>query len=216
MQIFLTGPTGSGKTFTIRLLMEIYNTFTINDGYCYTYITCGSTGHASVAIKGGMIHTTFKITQGTLHPLSIESIYLYRSLFKFVKVVIIDECSMIGVEMLSSIDSWLKQIIGNYQVPYRGLDIIFIGDLRQLPPVRATLIYKQKKQNIADPMLWRVLKFYGLGIVMRQEDRVFSWILTKTGDELRLNSDEQTLIKSRMFSKKQVNVLCLHGLRLFH
>lgn len=36
------------------------------------------------------------------------------------------------------------------------------GDLRQLPPVRATAIYKQPKQSIAGPMLWRQLKFYPL------------------------------------------------------
>ena len=114
MQIFLNGPAGSGKKITIRLLMEIYNRFTDNDGYCNAYITCGPTGNASVAINGGTIHTTFKITQGTLHPSSIENIYLYRSLFKFVNVVIIDECSMIVAEMLSSIDSRLKQITGNY------------------------------------------------------------------------------------------------------
>ena len=39
MQIFLTGPAGSGKLFTIRLLIEIYNRFTDSDGYCDAYIT---------------------------------------------------------------------------------------------------------------------------------------------------------------------------------
>ena len=48
--------------------MEIYNIFTDNDGYCNAYITCGSTGNASVAIDGATIHTPLKITQGTLHP----------------------------------------------------------------------------------------------------------------------------------------------------
>ena len=65
-------------------------------------------------------------------------------------------------------------------------------------------------------MLWRVLKFYELDQVMRQEDRVFSSILIKIGDELWLNSDEQTFIESIMFSKEEIKVLRLHGLRLFH
>ena len=129
---------------------------------------------------------------------------------RFEKVVIIDECSMIGAEMLPSIDSRLKQITENCQVPYGGLEIIFIRDLRQLPPVRATPIYKQKKQSIAGPILWRVLKFYELDQAMRQEDRVFSSILTKIGDELRLSSDEQTLIESRMFLKEEMKVLYPH------
>ena len=48
---------------------------------------------------------------------------------------------------------------------------------------------------------------------MRQEDRVLSSILTRIGDALRLNSDKQTIIESRMFSKGEVKVLCTHGLR---
>ena len=63
-------------------------------------------------------------------------------------------------------------------------------------------------------MLWRVLKFYELDQVMRQEDRVYTLIRTKIGDELQLNSDEQTLLESKMLSKEEV--LCPHGLRLFH
>ena len=66
MQIFLTGPAGSGTKFSIGLLMEIYNRFIDNDGYCNAYITCVLTTNESVAINGGTIQATFKITQGTL------------------------------------------------------------------------------------------------------------------------------------------------------
>ncbi|GFT80664.1 uncharacterized protein TNCV_2772851 [Trichonephila clavipes] len=37
---------------------------------------------------------------------------------------------------------------------FGGLDIILIGDLRILPPVRSTPIYKQPKQTIVGPILW--------------------------------------------------------------
>ncbi|GBP96340.1 hypothetical protein EVAR_95633_1 [Eumeta japonica] len=43
-----------------------------------------------------------------------------------------DECSMIGAQTLAKIDKRLKQMTGNHDVPYRGLDILMIGDLRQL------------------------------------------------------------------------------------
>lgn len=151
MQLFFTGPADSRKTFTNRLLMEIYNRYTNNDDYCNSYITCGSTGKASVAIDGSTIHTALKITQGRLLPLSIEQAHLCRSLFKFVKVLFIDECSMIGAELLYSIDSRLKQITDNFDITFGGLDIVFIGDLRQLPPVRATPIYKQKNNQLLGP-----------------------------------------------------------------
>jgi hypothetical protein len=60
---------------------------------------------------------------------------------------------MVVAELLNQIDSRLKQITGNFQDNFGGMDIIFIGDLRQLPPVRATPIYKAIKRRIAGPQL---------------------------------------------------------------
>jgi hypothetical protein len=138
-QIFFTGPAGYGKTFLIKLIMEIYNRFTDNDGFCNAYITCASTGKAAVAIDGTTIHTALKISLSKLLP-SIEVAQQYRTLFKYVQVILIDEISMVVAELLNRIDSRLKQITGNFQDNFGEMDIIFIGDLRQLPPVRATPI----------------------------------------------------------------------------
>lgn len=76
-QIFLTGPAGTGKTFVIRLIMEIYNRFTDNDGYCNAYITCASTGKAAVAINGTTVHTALRISLSKLLSLSSEMLQLY-------------------------------------------------------------------------------------------------------------------------------------------
>lgn len=131
LQLFLTGPAGCGKTFLIKLIMEICNRFTDTDGYCNAYLVCASTGKAAVAIGGTTVHTAFKITlSGFQTPLSNEVKGLHRSLFKFVKMILIDEISMIGAEMLERIE-----ITGNFDAAFGGLHIIFIGDLRQLPPV---------------------------------------------------------------------------------
>lgn len=105
LQIFFTGPAGCGKTFVIKLIMKIYNRFTDIDGYCNAYITCASTGKAAVAIDERTVHTALKISLSKLLPLSNEMAQLYRALFKFVKVIIIDEISMIGAELLSQIEA---------------------------------------------------------------------------------------------------------------
>ncbi len=152
LQIFFTGPAGSGKTFVIKLLMEIYNRFTNTDGYCNAYITCASTGKAAVAIDGSTVHTALKISLSKLLPLSLEVAQQYRALFKYIKVLIVDEVSMISAELLARIDSRLKQITGNFETNFGALDIILIGDLRQLPPVRGTPIYKQPKQRMVGPL----------------------------------------------------------------
>jgi Cdc6-like AAA superfamily ATPase len=90
LQVFFTGPAGCGKTFTIKLVMEIYNRYSDNNGYCNAYITCASTGKAAVAIDGSTVHTALKISLSRLLPLSTETANQYRTLFRYVKVLIID------------------------------------------------------------------------------------------------------------------------------
>lgn len=215
-QIFLTGPAGCGKTFVIRLIMEKYNRFTNTDGICDAYIACALTGKAAVAIDGTTVQIAFKITLSKLLPLSTEVAHQYRALFKFIKVIIIDEVSMISAELLGHIDSRLKQITGNFGTNFGGLDMILIGDLRQLPPVRATPIYKQRKQKIVGPILWRSLKFYALEEVMRQSNQLFSSIVTKIGNGEQLESHELELIQTRFCTVDEANTYCPRGIRLYN
>lgn len=141
LQIFFTGPAGCGKTFVIKFIFEIYNRFSNNDGFCNSFIASSSTGKAALAINGTTVLTALKISLYKLLPLSMETAQQYRCLFKYVNVLIIDEVSMIGTDLLNQINVRQKQITGNFDEPFGGLDAIFIGDLRQLPPVRATTIY---------------------------------------------------------------------------
>lgn len=122
---------------------------------------------------------------------------------------------MISAELLQQIDSRLKQITGNFQTNFGGVDIFLIGDLRQLPAVRATPIYKQIKQRLADPILWRNLDFFELKEVVRQSDHLFSSLLTKIGNGERLEEHELNLVESRFFSKEEAKSLCPDGIRLF-
>lgn len=210
----MTGPAGCGKTFVIHLLREIYNRFSITDGYCNAYLACASTGKSAVAIDGTTVHTAFKITIARTLPLSFEVAQQYRSLFKYISCILIDELSMISAELNEKVDSRLKQITST-DLPYGDKDVFLIGDLRQLPAVRATPIYKQTKTSMAGPTIWRGLKFYELSQVMRQTNSAFSQILTKIGNGDILDDQEIGLIESRFFTKEQVDELCPNGVRLF-
>ncbi|GFW21531.1 ATP-dependent DNA helicase [Trichonephila clavipes] len=110
--IYLTGPAGSGKTFVIKGIMEIYNRFSDTDGIFNAYIACASTGKAATAIGGSTVHSALSISLSRLMPLNIEKANQYRTLFKFVKVLIIDEISMVSAELLEQINARLKQITG--------------------------------------------------------------------------------------------------------
>ncbi|GFV64090.1 ATP-dependent DNA helicase [Trichonephila clavipes] len=99
---------------------------------------------------------------------------------------------------------------------FGGLDIISIGDLRQLPPVRSTPIYKLRNQTIVSPILGRHLKFYELNEVMRQANQQFSSMLTKIGNGEQLDETKIILIESRFCTVEEAElrktVWCAYGL----
>ncbi|GFT04278.1 ATP-dependent DNA helicase [Trichonephila clavipes] len=109
-----------------------------------------------------------------------------------------------------------KQITGNFQLHFGVLYIILIGDLRQLPPARSTPIYKQPKQTIVGPILWRNLKFYELNEVMRQANQQFSSILPEIGNGEQLDKMEIILIESRFRIVKKAELKCLQDMSLFN
>ncbi|GFT45769.1 HTH CENPB-type domain-containing protein [Trichonephila clavipes] len=90
------------------------------------------------------------------------------------------------------------------------------GDLRQLPPVRSTPIYKQPKQTIVGPILLRNLKFYERNEVMRQANQQFSSILTKIGNREELDEIKITLIVSRFCTVEEAELRCPQDIRLFN
>ncbi|GFT95615.1 ATP-dependent DNA helicase [Trichonephila clavipes] len=195
--------------------MEIYNLYTNYDGYCHEYITCASTGKAAVAISLMTVHTALKVSLSRLLPLHSETAQECGNLFKYIKVIIIDEISMITAQLLLKVDSRLKQITGNFQSNFGGLDITLI-DLRQIPPLCFTPIYKQPKQIIVGPILWRNLKFCELNEVMRQANQHISSILTKIENGEQLNEIEIILIESRFCTVKEAELRCPQDIRLFN
>lgn len=196
--------------------MDIYNRFSDSDGFCNAYIACASTGNAAVAIDGTTVHTGLKISMSKLLPLSIEIAHQYRALFKYFRVIIIDKDSMISTEMLQKIDQRFKQIIGNLINNFGGLDIILLGDLCQLLPVKATPIFKQIKRTIVGPTLWRGFKFYELTDVMIQANVLFSNALKRIGNGEKLPTCELSLIVSRFFTLEEAERKCPDRVRLFY
>ncbi|GFW00404.1 hypothetical protein TNCV_692431 [Trichonephila clavipes] len=175
---------------------------------------CASTGKAATAIGGSTVHSALSISLSRLMPLNIEKANQYRTLFKFVKVLIIDEISMVSAELLEQINARLKQITGLFTKDFGGLDVILIGDLRQLPPVKATPIFKQIKRKITGETPWRKFKQFELKQVMRQENRQFSEILTKIGDGNILTEEELKVMESRFITKEEAQSVCPEGIRL--
>lgn len=217
LQIFLTGPAGSGKTFTMKMLMETYNRFAQQHNNAFnSYVASASTGIAASAIGGSTVHAVFHIgnSQKTTG-LSVETLNSFRTAFANVRVVFVDECSMIGSALLGQINSRLQHILHDHERPFAGMDMIFTGDLRQLPPVCQTPIYKRSKQTFAGEIVWQSLEYYPLVQVMRQADVALSSVLTKIGDGESLLPEEKAMIESRFVEREFVDREFPDSIRLF-
>ncbi len=130
--IFLTGFPGTGKTHVLRSYIEYLQKKHVTVG-----ITA-STGIAATHIDGVTVDSWSGIgirdmlTQEDLTAMR-EKHHLYTRIFR-AKVLIIDEISMISANRLTLLDE-VTRYIRKSSKPLGGLQVVFSGDLFQLPPV---------------------------------------------------------------------------------
>ena len=63
-----------------------------------------------------------------------ETLHVLRNKYEYLKVLIIDEISVIGRETFRHLDLTLKAIMQNSS-PFGGVSLLVVGDFLQLPPV---------------------------------------------------------------------------------
>jgi len=130
--VYLTGPAGSGKT---HLLREYINH--LRDRGVRIGLTA-STGIAATHFGGVTIHSWSGIgIRESLSERDIEEMiqkeYLWKR-FNKVRVLIIDEVSMLSPQMFDSIER-LSRAMKSSEKPFGGMQIILSGDFFQLPPI---------------------------------------------------------------------------------
>lgn len=132
--VFLTGQAGSGKTFVINKYIQRLRSCGVQ-----VAITA-STGIAATHIGGVTIHSRSGIgIKDVLSDYDMELIQQNERLHKNItkaKVLIIDEVSMLSANTIDSVDR-VVQMLRRDGRPFGGLQVIFVGDFFQLPPVMA-------------------------------------------------------------------------------
>lgn len=130
--VFLTGEPGSGKTHTVNRYVAYLREQGIEPAIC------ASTGIAATHIGGYTIHSwcgigvTSVVTEYDLDAIGQKEKVVKR--VRRAKVLIIDEISMLSAQTLDSVDLVLR-MLRNSDEAFGGLQVIFVGDFFQLPPV---------------------------------------------------------------------------------
>ncbi len=123
--MFVTGRAGTGKSTLLQYFRE--NTDK-------NVAVLAPTGVAAVNVKGQTVHSFFNfrigVTPDTVHKVRPRDKDLYANL----DAIIIDEISMVRADLLDCVDLFLRKH-GKTTGPFGGIQMIFIGDLYQLPPV---------------------------------------------------------------------------------
>ncbi|MFA6397585.1 MAG: AAA family ATPase [Candidatus Paceibacterota bacterium] len=130
--VFLTGEPGAGKTYTINEYVNFLRTNGVE-----TAITA-STGIAATHIGGMTIHSWSGIgIKRKFNKYDLDKIASIEYIVKRIrrtKVLIIDEVSMLSADTLSMVDAVCREVKQNSEA-FGGLQIIFVGDFFQLPPI---------------------------------------------------------------------------------
>ncbi len=143
--VFLTGKAGTGKT---TLLREIIQTTHKNT------VVVAPTGIAALNAGGVTIHSMFQLPFGGFIPENTTPHFsentkfetkatlrrhfkmggLKKSVIRNMELLIIDEVSMLRADLLDAMD-FMMQTVRKKAVPFGGVQVLYIGDLLQLPPV---------------------------------------------------------------------------------
>ena len=167
--ILLTGSAGTGKSYTIKYIIEYLNN--ANKKYAIT----ASTGTAAVIIGGQTLHSFLGLGLGTGTVKEILNNILknkkkHESILNL-EVLIIDEISMIDKDLFEKI-SLILSIIKSNDVYFGNIQIILVGDFCQLAPVKGKYCFLAdiwNKMNIKIVLLEKLIR--------HDEDLLFQQIL---------------------------------------
>ena len=202
---FISGPGGTGKSYLIEHIAN-----ELKSRYKTVGITA-LTGCAALLLgtKAKTIHSWAGIGLGLQTPAILAAgINKYGGKAKrrwiLTHTLIIDEISMMDPELLDKLDQ-VGRIIRKSQRPFGGLQLVFVGDFFQLPPVR-----KQEDERIGLPEfsfeseIWKEIKpeIILLDEIVRQSDPVFQRVLNEVryGD---VSYESMEILKSRQIETWQ-------------
>ena len=177
--IDMNGVAGSGKTFVLKQFINEALDLWKN------VVVVAPTGVAAINIWGATIHSTFKISWDNYYEFNSQKVQ-----WREINVLVIDEKSMIGPDLLDHMSNIISKNVGDIR-PFGWLQVIFCGDMKQLPPVYKITKENVEQHNILKVKYWMLvysssfafknlkIKTIELTTMYRQKDPILIDILNK-------------------------------------
>ncbi|GAB5523450.1 MAG: helix-turn-helix domain-containing protein [Roseivirga sp.] len=204
--IFLTGKAGTGKTTFLKHIVAHTHKKTV---------VAAPTGIAAINAEGVTLHSLLQLPFGAFIPERIQPpdinaqittlFNLFsnlrfntskRNLIREIELLIIDEVSMLRADLLDCIDHMLRFLRKRKNEPFGGLQVLFIGDLLQLPPVVKDTEWQILSQYYKSSYFFeaRALKdnppiHVELDKVYRQSDQKFIGLLNRFRENRQTDAD---------------------------
>lgn len=213
--VFLTGKAGTGKTTFLKQLI---------DSTHKQAVIVAPTGIAALNAGGVTIHSFFQLPFGGFVPDFVNEMYISnhvkleskstllrhfrhnkkrQQLMRSLELLIIDEVSMLRADLLDAMD-WVLRNIRKNNEPFGGVQVLFIGDLHQLPPVVKPEEWSQLSRYYAGIHFFNALVvreqppvYVELTTIYRQQDVVFIDVLNQLRNN-RMTSEGLEVINKKV------------------
>ncbi len=213
--VFLTGKAGTGKTTFLKYIREHTHKNTA---------VVAPTGVAAINAGGTTLHSMLQLPFGLFIPEghrpflpeTREEIHDRQSLTRRLRIagnkrkviealelLVIDEISMVRADLLDMVDTVLRYVRRRPHVPFGGVQVLYIGDMFQLPPVLKDGDRELLNRYYRSPFFFdaRVIQqapplYVELTHVYRQSDPAFIQVLNQVRNNL-LDDEGLALLQKR-------------------
>lgn len=205
---YITGKAGTGKS----TLLTYYRQKTKKN-----VVVLAPTGIAAINVEGSTIHSFFRFAPQLIEKSNITRDFTRQDLFNKIELLIIDEISMVRADLLDGIDYALR-INRKNDMPFGGVQMIFFGDLHQLPPVTVGKdLIDFFEENYGGFYFFNAsvfkeihFEYIELKTIFRQKDKDFINILNGIREN-RISPSELVMLNKRFnpFHAFSTNDVCL-------
>ena len=189
--LYITGKAGTGKSTLLRYFRETTQK---------KVAVLAPTGIAAINVGGQTIHSFLRLPPRFLQRGDVHTAGKNRVIVEKLDALIIDEVSMVRADLMDAIDWSLRLNRGKLTTPFGGIQMIFFGDLYQLPPVvdhELKVIFAQRYQSpfffSADAFNTIELGYLELTRIFRQTESAFVSLLSRMRDNHCTSADMEAL-----------------------